>query len=235
MDVAIIRLEQLYPLSRSELDAALAPYANGTPLFWVQEDPWNMGAWYFLSGPPARDVGGAVPAGLRGPRGERVACRRARAQATSSSSPGCSMRPCAKAPHRSSSMTSSDPSSLSNAGAARRGRLLVINDNALVRVSLGHILSLDHEVTLSGQSALKLFAEGARFDAILCDINMPGMRRPPALRGDGDGHAPISSKRTIFLTGGAYTARGRPSSPAFPTSGWRSPSSSRPSARCSRG
>ncbi len=48
-DVAIVRLEQLYPLSKSALDEALAPYAATTPLVWVQEDPWNMGAWYFLS------------------------------------------------------------------------------------------------------------------------------------------------------------------------------------------
>ena len=48
MDVAIVRLEQLYPLSKSALEEALAPYADGTPLVWVQEDPWNMGAWYFL-------------------------------------------------------------------------------------------------------------------------------------------------------------------------------------------
>lgn len=48
-DVAIVRLEQLYPLSASELSHALSPFRDGTPLVWVQEDPWNMGAWYFLS------------------------------------------------------------------------------------------------------------------------------------------------------------------------------------------
>jgi 2-oxoglutarate dehydrogenase E1 component len=47
-DVAIIRLEQLYPLSNA-LTTALAPYAEGTPVVWVQEEPRNMGAWYFLS------------------------------------------------------------------------------------------------------------------------------------------------------------------------------------------
>jgi 2-oxoglutarate dehydrogenase E1 component len=46
-DVAIVRLEQLYPLDGS-LDAALAPYAAGTPVVWVQEEPWNMGGWYFV-------------------------------------------------------------------------------------------------------------------------------------------------------------------------------------------
>jgi 2-oxoglutarate dehydrogenase E1 component len=46
--VAIIRLEQLYPLRMNELAAALAPYAPGTPVVWVQEEPRNMGAWPFL-------------------------------------------------------------------------------------------------------------------------------------------------------------------------------------------
>jgi 2-oxoglutarate dehydrogenase E1 component len=47
-DVAIIRLEQLYPLSERQLRAALEPYQEGTPLIWVQEEPENMGAWRFL-------------------------------------------------------------------------------------------------------------------------------------------------------------------------------------------
>jgi 2-oxoglutarate dehydrogenase E1 component len=43
-DVAILRLEQLYPFPYEELKAALAPYGD-VPLFWVQEEPMNMGAW----------------------------------------------------------------------------------------------------------------------------------------------------------------------------------------------
>ena len=45
---AIIRLEQLYPLRLDELERVLAPYPEGTPVVWVQEEPWNMGAWPFL-------------------------------------------------------------------------------------------------------------------------------------------------------------------------------------------
>jgi len=44
-DVAIVRVEQLYPLAFEELAAILAPYPDGTRLVWVQEEPWNMGAW----------------------------------------------------------------------------------------------------------------------------------------------------------------------------------------------
>jgi 2-oxoglutarate dehydrogenase E1 component len=47
-DVAIIRLEQLYPLDREALRSALTVYTPGTPAVWVQEEPENMGAWRYL-------------------------------------------------------------------------------------------------------------------------------------------------------------------------------------------
>jgi len=47
-DVAIIRLEQLYPLRAGLLEQILAPYAGGMPVLWVQEEPFNMGAWRYL-------------------------------------------------------------------------------------------------------------------------------------------------------------------------------------------
>jgi 2-oxoglutarate dehydrogenase E1 component len=47
-DVAILRLEQLYPLN-DELRQALAPYKEGTPLVWVQEEPKNYGPWYYIT------------------------------------------------------------------------------------------------------------------------------------------------------------------------------------------
>jgi 2-oxoglutarate dehydrogenase E1 component len=47
-DVAIIRIEQLYPLSDAALTEALKPHA-GAELVWVQEEPFNMGAWYYVN------------------------------------------------------------------------------------------------------------------------------------------------------------------------------------------
>lgn len=47
-DVAIVRLEQIYPLRLNELEAALAPFGKNVPVVWVQDEPENMGAWYFL-------------------------------------------------------------------------------------------------------------------------------------------------------------------------------------------
>ncbi|MFA5550123.1 MAG: 2-oxoglutarate dehydrogenase E1 component [Trueperaceae bacterium] len=47
-DVAIVRLEQLYPLDPGAIDAALARYSKDVPVVWVQEEPANNGAWHFL-------------------------------------------------------------------------------------------------------------------------------------------------------------------------------------------
>lgn len=47
-DVAIVRLEQLYPLREDKLAEAFAPFPAETPVVWVQEEPENMGAWRFL-------------------------------------------------------------------------------------------------------------------------------------------------------------------------------------------
>jgi 2-oxoglutarate dehydrogenase E1 component len=46
-DVTIIRIEQLYPLARLEIEEACKPYAKAD-IFWVQEEPQNMGAWSFV-------------------------------------------------------------------------------------------------------------------------------------------------------------------------------------------
>jgi len=47
-DVAILRLEQIYPLPRGELEQLLSQYPPDVPVTWVQEEPENMGAWRFL-------------------------------------------------------------------------------------------------------------------------------------------------------------------------------------------
>ena len=47
-DVAILRIEQLYPLYPATLTQSLAAFPEGTPVTWVQEEPENMGAWRYL-------------------------------------------------------------------------------------------------------------------------------------------------------------------------------------------
>jgi 2-oxoglutarate dehydrogenase E1 component len=60
-DVAIIRLEQLYPLRAELLEKTLVPYADGTPALWVQEEPANMGAWRFLHEKFGKHLFGRLP------------------------------------------------------------------------------------------------------------------------------------------------------------------------------
>ena len=68
-DVAILRLEQLYPLKHNLLEAALAAYDPGTPVFWVQEEPGNMGAWIYMRIRFGESLFGRFPfAGITRPR-----------------------------------------------------------------------------------------------------------------------------------------------------------------------
>jgi len=48
-DVAIVRLELLYPFPVDELRRMLARYPSATEVVWVQEEPENMGAWEYLA------------------------------------------------------------------------------------------------------------------------------------------------------------------------------------------
>ncbi|KMV30692.1 2-oxoglutarate dehydrogenase E1 component [Photobacterium swingsii] len=45
-DVAIVRIEQLYPFPKEDVEAALADYQHVTDFVWCQEEPQNQGAWY---------------------------------------------------------------------------------------------------------------------------------------------------------------------------------------------
>jgi len=45
-DIAIVRIEQLYPFPEEELAEVMAPYTNLKHVVWCQEEPMNQGAWY---------------------------------------------------------------------------------------------------------------------------------------------------------------------------------------------
>jgi 2-oxoglutarate dehydrogenase E1 component len=47
-DDAVVRMEQLYPFPKEKLEELLAQYSNLERLIWVQEEPFNMGAWNYL-------------------------------------------------------------------------------------------------------------------------------------------------------------------------------------------
>jgi len=46
--VAVVRIEQLYPLPTEQMLAILRKYPNAKELRWLQEEPENMGAWNFI-------------------------------------------------------------------------------------------------------------------------------------------------------------------------------------------
>ncbi|HXW03835.1 MAG TPA: 2-oxoglutarate dehydrogenase E1 component [Vicinamibacterales bacterium] len=56
-DVAIVRLEQLYPVPMRDLRATLERYEEADEVVWVQEEPENMGAWEFIR-PHLEEVSG---------------------------------------------------------------------------------------------------------------------------------------------------------------------------------
>ena len=48
-DVAILRLERLYPMPADEIREALAAFPADAELVWVQEEPMNQGAYQYIS------------------------------------------------------------------------------------------------------------------------------------------------------------------------------------------
>ena len=50
LPAAVVRVEQLYPWPGEQLAAALGRYAAASEVFWLQEEPDNMGAWNFVHG-----------------------------------------------------------------------------------------------------------------------------------------------------------------------------------------
>lgn len=47
-DIAIVRIEQLYPFHTEKLQKQIAKYKGFSECFWVQEEPENMGAWTYI-------------------------------------------------------------------------------------------------------------------------------------------------------------------------------------------
>jgi 2-oxoglutarate dehydrogenase complex dehydrogenase (E1) component-like enzyme len=47
-DIAICRLEQLYPVPMRDLRAMIDSFPEAGEIVWVQEEPENMGAWEFI-------------------------------------------------------------------------------------------------------------------------------------------------------------------------------------------
>jgi 2-oxoglutarate dehydrogenase E1 component len=60
-DVAIVRVEELYPWPHEAIAQVLDQYPNIEDVVWAQEEPKNMGAWTFVSPRLRAAVGNATP------------------------------------------------------------------------------------------------------------------------------------------------------------------------------
>jgi 2-oxoglutarate dehydrogenase E1 component len=47
-NLAVVRLEQLYPLPEKQLRSAIASFGKAKKIIWAQEEPENMGAWSYM-------------------------------------------------------------------------------------------------------------------------------------------------------------------------------------------
>jgi len=86
----------------------------------------------------------------------------------------------------------------------RRLRILVIDDEPLVRDAMRNVLSLEHDVASAGdgETALAMIADH-EFDVILCDVMMPRMNGREVYE-QVRARWPGRERRVVFVTGGAF-------------------------------
>jgi CheY-like chemotaxis protein len=85
-----------------------------------------------------------------------------------------------------------------------RARILVVDDEPLLGQTLSFMLEENHDVVVAhgGGAALEMLATDARFDLVLCDLDMPGVNGQTV-------HAALAAKhpelvrRFVLMTGGA--------------------------------
>ena len=92
----------------------------------------------------------------------------------------------------------------------RRGRVLVVDDEPMIGTSIRRTLSSEHDVVsvTRAAEALERLSAGERFDVVISDLMMPEMTGMD-LYEEISRRWPEISRRVVFLTGGAFTARAR--------------------------
>jgi CheY-like chemotaxis protein len=95
------------------------------------------------------------------------------------------------------------------APAPAKARVLLVDDDVGLRRAISRLLA-PHDVTVaeSGPAALALLESGAGFDAILCDVDMPGMTGPELVAAVGNGH-PALARRVVYMTGNSLLLDGK--------------------------
>jgi PAS domain S-box-containing protein len=104
----------------------------------------------------------------------------------------------------------SAPSAPQQAGSGRRGRVLIVDDEAVLVKLFVRALESQHDVTgvTLAREALAKVVAGERYDVILCDLMMPEMTGLQ-LHAELERVAPEMARRMVFLTGGVFTASAR--------------------------
>jgi PAS domain S-box-containing protein len=103
----------------------------------------------------------------------------------------------------------SEAPSVPSAPVLKSGRILVVDDDAMVGNTIRRVLR-GHDVTVlaDGREARDLLAKGERFDLILCDLMMPEMTGME-LHAELARTTPEQVERMLFVTGGAFTPAAR--------------------------
>jgi len=91
---------------------------------------------------------------------------------------------------------------------SKRGRVLIVDDEAPLCLILRRLLGDTHDVTTltSAREAAARITKGERYDVILSDLMMPGMSGMD-LHAELSRVAPDQATRMVFITGGAFTPR----------------------------
>jgi len=90
--------------------------------------------------------------------------------------------------------------------AVVRGRILIIDDDALLVRAFARVLRKEHDVVgvTSGREALEHIATATAFDVILCDLMMPELSGMDVFR-RVEQTDPAAARRFLFMTGGAFS------------------------------
>ncbi len=92
--------------------------------------------------------------------------------------------------------------------AARKGRLLIVDDEPQIGNTLRLLLDPDHEVVpvTSAREALARIKTDAPFDVIFCDLMMPVVSGTDFYR-ELEASAPDMVDRLVFMTGGVFSTQ----------------------------
>jgi PAS domain S-box-containing protein len=91
-----------------------------------------------------------------------------------------------------------------------RCKVLLVDDEPMIRRALRRLLEPQHEVVLaeSGEAALASLMSGAHYDVVLCDLMMPDMTGMEIYERLLAAQSPYA-ERMIFMTGGAFSKQSR--------------------------